>query len=153
MPDFARFLSLFHWFQLRPGPPSGLYWVLVGIYAVGLGASASYFLKIRLRFGEHAYRLAVARRVGLAGGILCALGLIFVGLRFWGVPYLSLRLWVYMVTIGTVGLGAFLVYYFLRMYPVSLRAYDEEQLRQRYLPRPKAKAVSGVRNRKRKRVR
>lgn len=147
--DPGRFFTLFHWFQLRPGPPSDLYLVLLGIYAVGLGISAAYFINVRQRFSEHAYRMAVARRVGLGSGLLCALGLIFVGLRYWGLPYLSLRAWVYSITIAAVVLGAFLAYFFWRRYPVSLRAYDERQLRLRYIPRPKPKGPSASRRRKR----
>ncbi|MDP2727331.1 MAG: hypothetical protein Q8P59_07280 [Dehalococcoidia bacterium] len=146
--DFGRLFSLFHWFQLRPGPPSSLYFVLMGIYAVGLGASAAYFVNVRSRFADNPYRMNVAWRVGLAAGLLCTFGLIFVGLRFWGIPYLSLRFWVYIITIGAVGLGVFLAYFFLRMYPTSLQAFEELQLRQRYLPKPKPKGVGQGRKRR-----
>lgn len=152
MEEFANFFSLFHWFQLRPGPAPDVYWGFVAFYVLGLVASAAYFFTVLQRFGEHTYRMTVARRVALAGGILCALGLAFVAGRFLGILYLSLRVWVYVTTIGTVGLGAYLVYYFLLRYPTSLQAFDAEQLRQRYLPRPKSKAAAaGPRRRKRAR--
>lgn len=151
MEEFAYFLSLFRWFQLRPGPPPEGYWALAGLYALGLVASAAYFVSVRQRFGDHAYRIAIARRVGISSGILCVFGLIFVTLRFLEVPYLSLRLWVYTITLGAFGLGLFLAYYFVRKYPVSLHAFDERQLRQRYLPKPKPKAAGGPRPRRRAR--
>lgn len=151
MEEFGYVLSLFRWFQLRPGPPPEGFWGLIGLYALGLGASAAYFVMVRQHFGDHAFRKTVARRVGLSGGILCALGIIFVALRFWGIPYLSLRLWVNTITLGAFGLGVFLVYYFVRMYPASLQAFDERQLRERYLPRPKPKAAGAPRRHRRAR--
>ncbi len=153
MEEFAYVLSLFRWFQLRPGPPPEGYWALVGLYALGLGASAAYFVTVRQRFGDHSYRMATARRVGLSAGIVSAFGLIFVALRFLEIPYLSLRLWVNTITLGAVGLGLFLAYYFVRKYPVSLHAFDERQLRERYLPKPKPKAKTAGGSRPRRRAR
>lgn len=150
MPEIGSLFKLFYWFQLHPGPPSALYWVLAGVYVAGLGGSVAYFVIVRRRFGDHAYRMTIARRVGLAAGLLCAFGIIFVGMRFWGIPYLSLRFWALLITLGAVGLGVFLAYYFVRMYPTSLRAFDERQLRDRYLPKPKPRSGGGVRRKKRK---
>lgn len=150
MEEFANFFSLFHWFQLRPGPPPAIYWGLAGLYVLALGASAAYYFNIQQRFAGHLFRVAVARRVGLGAGTLSAFGIIFVALRFWEVPYLSLRLWVYIVTIVAVGLGGFLAYYFLRMYPAALQAFDERILKQRYMPKPKAKPAAGTRRRKKR---
>lgn len=133
---------------MHPGQPSVLYWVLAGVYVVGLGGSAAYFVNVRQHFSDHTYRMAIARRIGLAGGLLCAFGLIFVGMRFWAIPVLSLRFWVLLVTVGAVGLGGFLAYYFTRMYPGSLQAFEAQQLRQRYLPKPKPK--SGGKRKKRR---
>lgn len=150
MPEIGSLFKLFYWFQLRPGPPSVLYWVLAGFYVAGLGGSAAYFINVRQRFGDHTYRLGVARRILLAGGILCAFGLIFVAMRFWGIPILSLRFWALLVTLGAVGLAGFLAYYFTRMFPGSLQTFEAEQLRQRYLPRPKGKSGGGGKRKKRK---
>jgi len=127
-----------------------LYWVLAGLYVAGLGGSAAYFINARQHFGDHAYRLTVARRILLAGGLLCAFGLVFVGMRFWGIPILSLRFWALLITVGAVGLGGFLAYYFTRRFPSSLQAYEAEQLRQRYLPKPKGKSGSVSKRKKRK---
>ncbi len=150
MPDVGSLFKLFYWFQLHPGSPSGLYWVLAGIYAVGLGGSAAYFVNVRQRFGSHVHRMKIARRVALAAGLLSAFGLIFIGMRFWQIPVLSLRFWILLITLGAVGLGGYLAYYFTRMFPSSLEAFEAKQLRQRYLPKPKPKSGSGGRRRKRK---
>ncbi|MDP2663036.1 MAG: hypothetical protein Q8R28_20160 [Dehalococcoidia bacterium] len=149
MPDVSSFLTFFYWFQLHPGPPSVLYWVLAGLYTVGLGGSAAYFVKVRQRSGDNAFRMNIARRVVLTAGLLCVFGLIFVGLRFWEIPVLSLRFWELIIAVGAIGLGAFLGYYFARTYPVSLAAFEAAQLRQRYLPKPRPKSGAGTRRRKR----
>ncbi|MDO8689178.1 MAG: hypothetical protein Q7R39_04095 [Dehalococcoidia bacterium] len=148
MPDLGSFLSFFYWFQLHPGPPSVLHWVLAGVYTVGLGGSATYFVKVRQHFGDNAFRMNIARRVGLTAGLLCVFGLIFVGLRFWEIPVLSLRFWELIIALGAIGLGGFLAYYFTRTYPVSLAAFEAAQLRQRYLPKRRPKSGGRQRNRR-----
>ncbi len=148
MPDIGNFFTLFYWFHLRPGPPSILYWVLAGLYTVGLGGSVAYFVTVRQRFGDHAHRLTIARRIALTGGILCAFGLIFVVLRFLEIRYLSLRFWELLITVGAAGMAVFLGYYFTQLFPKSLRTFEAERLRQRYLPRPKGRSGAGKRKRR-----
>lgn len=142
MPTLSSIFSLFFWFQLHPGDPSVSFWILTGLYVVGLGGSAYYVVDVRRRFADHAYRMAIAKRVGLSAGLLSGFGIVFAILRFFSIPVLSVRFWELIITVGAIGLGAFLVYYYLRMFPSSLQAFEARLLRERYLPKPKAKSYS-----------
>ncbi len=149
MPNPGSFLTFFYWFQLHPGPPSIIHWVLAALYTAGIAGSAAYFLKTRQTAGDNTFRMNIARRVGLTAGLLCGFGLLFIGFRFWEIPVLSFRFWELIIGVGVIGLGSYLGYYFTRRYPVSLASFEAAQLRQRYLPKPRARSGSGSGKRRR----
>lgn len=135
--DVPALLNPGHWFNPNPGPPSP-YTVLAALLLVaGLAASVYFaFIHVRGRYASHAYKAAVFGRFGQAFAGACAIGLVLVAARFAGIPFLSLRALLYLDFIAILALAGFAIYYFGRLYPVRLAAYDARVLRQRYLPRP-----------------
>jgi hypothetical protein len=66
---------------------------------------------------------------------LSAIGLALLLFRWQMVPFLSKRLWLFLWFATVAGLIGYLVYYWRRVYPVRLAAWEDSERRRRYLPK------------------
>lgn len=67
---------------------------------------------------------------------LCAIGLLLLLFRWQIVPFFSKRLWLILWFATVIGAGAYLAYYWRRLYPLRLAAWHDSERRRRYMPRP-----------------
>jgi hypothetical protein len=71
--------------------------------------------------------------IGIATG---AIGLILVILRYLSVTYLSARVLVYLTLMVLIGAVAYYAYYFTRVFPSRMVAYQANATRRKYMPKP-----------------
>ncbi len=86
-------------------------------------------------------RRMVRRDAGMALWVFGA-GLFFFGIRALGInPFgFGEPIWLWLCLLAALALAIYFVYYWRRVLPVQLRAFDQERVKRRYL-QPKGKAV------------
>jgi len=158
--DLSLLFNPGHWFDVNPGAPSAYYWALVLAFVIlAVAGGVSYWYLRTKRFGGHTLHARLAEVGGIAGLSVGLWALFLLLMRFLGVSVLSARVLLYVTILGVLGLGAYGVYYYLRLYPSRLAAYVREEERKRFLPTSKSKgrpvssqsAASAKRKPKRKR--
>jgi hypothetical protein len=112
--------------------------VVIGFAAV-LGivlvvSVAVWILAPRLAAEERPKRRAIARIAKWSLGFAVA-GLLLLLFRWQLVPFLSKRLWFVLWGAGVVAGIAYTAYYWRRIYPERLLAWQEAERRRRYLPK------------------
>lgn len=123
----------------EPGFPSIAYGVLGALYLLLLlGGVWLYRYRERL-FGRHRLNIRLAGTVATVAIALGACGVLLVALRYLAVPVLSARVLAYLLVLVSLILLGYFVYYLRSRYPASLARHAAEELRQRYMPRPKAR--------------
>ncbi len=134
-----------HWMDPQPGPLSILHFVFAGLLALILvGLTYYYFFRARRRFGEHPFKMRLARRVATYGIAISLAGLVLLGVRYGGVPFLSLPALFYITVLMGLVLAGYLGFFLWRRYPSRLAQYERRQLLFRYSPVPKGRPVRGV---------
>ncbi len=130
------------WTQLTGWSP-GFHLPLLILGALLLIAAAiAYFYLRNMRFKDHSLHAKLAERASYITAGAGALGLLLVLLGYARTPLLGLPLLLILWLAILVGLAVFGAYYFLRIYPQRLADYEMEEKKKKYLPKPKAKAVS-----------
>jgi hypothetical protein len=81
---------------------------------------------------------------------LAALGLLLLLFRWQIVPFFSKRLWLDLWVIAVVAGIGYAIYWWRKVYPLRMVAWEDAERKRRYLPRP---AQSGGRSRRRSRRR
>lgn len=142
MPPLDQLFSADHLFNPEPGAPSAIYGVIGILYLLVLAVSVAGYVARQQLFAGHRLKVKLAERVTTVGMIVGALGFILVVLRYFGVPVLSARIILYIVVLVSLLLVAYFVYYLLARYPARRAAYEAEELRRRYLPRPKPRPAA-----------
>ena len=133
--EFGRLFSAEHWMDANPGQPSLFYAFIAFYFAAILGASAYLFINRARLFRQDPVRGAFATMALVAGMCIAALGLFFVLMRYLTVPYLSVRILVYVLVLATLALAAYAAYFLYFRYPKAFVAYQEEAIRKRYAPK------------------
>ncbi|HYU21481.1 MAG TPA: hypothetical protein VEQ11_22580 [Chloroflexota bacterium] len=145
-------LSPGHWLADASEPISHpLYAILAALLTLGLIGGIYVRLAVGEMFGGHRFKQRQAARLANAGIALCLLGVAILLFRWQPVPVLSKRIWLLLWSAGTAALVAYSSFYYLRMYPRRLVAYEETERRRRYLPRPAAAATKPRRRSRRRR--
>lgn len=140
-----------HLFDPNPGPPSVYYGIVGFFFAVIFGATLSTYLRYRQHpWGPPTLVKKVSRAL-VVGMILGGIGVILVIARFFTIPFLSMRIILYLWIITTLGLLGYAIYYVRRVYPTKKVAYQQAYARSRYMPKPAPKP--GGRKKKAKRRR
>ena len=136
---FDKLLSTDYLLSPEPGAPSIIYGVIGALYLLLLVAGILVYGFRERPFGRRRLNAGLAKTAATAGIVLGAIGVALVTGRYLLVPILSARILIYLLALVSVALLAYFVYYLLRVYPAR-RARDEaEELRRRYLPRPKGR--------------
>ncbi|MFH1485441.1 MAG: hypothetical protein ABIH46_05155 [Chloroflexota bacterium] len=142
--DLSLLFNLGHWFDGNPGFPSVYYYVIAGIYVIGLAASVYlYFVYAKGRFREHRFKRRMSGSVSTWAGVLALVALAFLGARYAGIPILSARIFLYLAIVASLGSLTYLLFYWFRLFPGELARYEDMVLRSRYSPKPKGKPTGG----------
>jgi len=148
---FSGLLDTGHLFDPSPGPPSLYYGIIGFFFAVIFGASLSAYLRRnKLPPGAPAVLKLVTRAL-IVGMVLGAVGVILVVARFFAVPYLSMRILIYLWILITLGLLGYAVYYVRRVYPKQKTIRQQAYMRARYMPKPAPKPSGRKKKAKRRR--
>lgn len=144
--DPALWFSPTHWFDGNPGPASAWYWLLAALFTVVAVAGLVLYWYIRPRqHAGHTLHNRMAEVAGIASVSWALWGLFLLLVRFLGIGLLSARLLMYLTLLGGVGMAAYVGYYRYKLYPARLQAYEREEERKRFMPKPKAARPGGAR--------
>jgi hypothetical protein len=100
---------------------------------------------------EHRLHQRLIARLGKWVLGFCAVGLLLLLFRWQMVPFFSKRLWLFLWFVGAFGGASYVVYYWRRLYPSRLAAWQDSERVRRYLPRPgRGGSRSGRRSRRRR---
>ena len=119
-------------------PSSPLYWAL-GVFFLALLAGSLYvYLQAGRKYADDHFHRRLTGRFAAVVASFSGLGAASVAFSFLAVPFLSKRLWLVLALLGLFGTAGYVVFYLRRRYRAALRVHQEQERRQRYLPRPKA---------------
>lgn len=121
------------------------------VFATGLIASIGLGRWIERRFRDHALHRRLAARARQIASWLFGVGFTFFVLRALELPFVGMRLWLYLSVLAlVVGLGL-AVWYWRVVYPAELANFTADQARQRYLrpPSGQRRAAPAPRTRRR----
>lgn len=152
--DFGKLLDLGRWFDPYPSiNVSPLYYILLAVFVIGtaLTAYGRYYWLPR-RYRGHRLMWDLVRRASEIWLGLWVLGLSFILSRLVGVPFLAMRIWLLLDVLALIGFAGYALYYRSNRLPARLEEYAAQELKQRYMPRPKSRR-SHHRSRPQKKVR
>lgn len=136
--DLANFWSWDHWFKTDPGPAADWYVYLGALLGlILLGVTAWYFGYARMRLRPHVYKFKLARRMTEATAWVTVIGILLIACRLAGLPYLSMRVWLYLDLLVGLGLLIYLGYIMLFRYRKAVAEVDAYRLKAQYYPRPR----------------
>ena len=135
--QLAKLLEVGRWFEAFPGPAGPL--ELVAVVAFGMWTAASIYLYLARRkvFAGKGALIGMVTRLGPYAIAIGVLGLFFLAMRYFGVPYLSIRFLLYLTILTAVGYLGFVVYYLRFRYPRRVAEVRAFEMRRRYSPQPK----------------
>jgi len=124
--------TILNWlFDPSPLSPRWPYILLIVFFAVLAAAGGvAYFLRARL-FPNQPLRVELAARFGPIGLGIGAVGLVLLLLRFFTVPYVSMRSLLLLVTLIALAFIGYLAYVVVARYPALAEAQRAEQSRAR----------------------
>ena len=157
MHDFWHYLTAPNWETPTWGPFSIAF---LAVFGIGLVASIVLYNDLGRLLRKHTDKLvaSMVRRFAGFGIAVFAIGLFFFAMRYLSISAftLGMRFWLYVSSLLLLALGAYVLYYLLRVYPGQVKARDAELLKRKYLaPTPSATSADRKRRhraRKRKRV-
>lgn len=138
---------LFDWQRITSVPyqdevlgPLALAYLIV--FGVGLLVSAVLYFRPPARLREHGLRRRVSQRITVTFIWVCAIGLAFFLFRVMGLPFLGIRLWLWIMTAAFVVTVGYFVYYRLARYPAEAAAYEAELTKRRYQQAARRRATA-----------
>ena len=116
--------------------------VCLVIFGVGFLVSVLLSNDRAKRFVQHPLKRRLLRRAGGIGTAVFGAGLFFFGIRALQInPFtFGLSIWLWLCVLAALVMAGYFWYYARRVYPNQLRAYEQHQVKQRYL-RP---ATAGI---------
>jgi hypothetical protein len=123
----------------------------VAIFAVGLVVSLLLGRWLTRHFRDHALHRRLARVGSQIAAWLFGVGLAFFAFRALELPFLGMRLWLYLCALALVVAVALAAWYRWWRYPAARAAYDYGLARSQYLKpaaAPKQRRASGSRRRR-----
>jgi hypothetical protein len=140
--------ALFDWTRMTSipfedevlGPLATVYLVL---FALGfLAAGACYWRPPRQLAGNGLNR-RLTRRFAMLFLWVFGVGLVFFGFRAMGLPFLGIRLWLYVMVLALLAAVGYVVYYLRARYPAERAAYEAQQLKRRYQQAGRRRPTAG----------
>jgi hypothetical protein len=112
-----------------------LYVVLAVVLTLAMVAALYVRLMAHGMFGGHRFKQRQAIRLAYLVVWLAAIGLIVLLFRWQPVPLLSKRVWLLLWWLAVLASAGYGVYFYRRLYPGRLAAFENNERRRRYLPR------------------
>jgi hypothetical protein len=75
-----------------------------------------------------------------AGMWTAGVGLFLALMRYAGLDYFAMRIWMYLLFLTIIGLAAYYVYDFSERYPLAVWRLQEAEAQRRYRPAPRRRA-------------
>ncbi|HET7035802.1 MAG TPA: hypothetical protein VFI42_09000 [Thermomicrobiaceae bacterium] len=154
MHDFWHYLTA-PTFEVPTWGPFSI--AFLAVFGLGFVASIVLYNDLGRLLRKHTDRLVAAMVQRFAGfGIaVFAIGLFFFAMRYLSISAftLSMRVWLYFSSLLLLALGAYALYYLMRVYPAQVKARDAELLKRRYLAATPAATSADRKRRKRARKR
>jgi hypothetical protein len=138
-PDLAKLISPGYWFDGFTGPPTPYTFILLGLFGLAMLASAGGWLFRRRLFPGHRVKVRLAARLGPWFFGLAATGVALLLLRVAQSPILTTRFLWLLCGASLVGLFVYLLWYLRERYPAEVAAFEREELRRQFMPRPKGR--------------
>ena len=144
------FGSIFSWQRLTSvpfedevfGPLATIYLI---IFIAGFLTSAVLYWRAPERFKTNALRRRLSRHFATIFMWVTGVGLAFFGFRVLGLPFLGIRLWLWVSLVALLVAMGYVVYYMRARYPAERQAYEAQQLKRRYQqPGRRPVAAGGV---------
>ena len=117
--------------------------VCLVLFAVGFLVALYLYNDGGRRLTPHPLKRRLLRRAGAIATGVCGAGLFFFGIRALQFPFLTFELpiWLWLTLLTALVMVGYFVYYARRVLPGQHRAYEQHQIKQRYL-RPGAARVA-----------
>jgi hypothetical protein len=103
------------------------------VFALGLVAALLLGRWLDRRFRDHALHRRLAQRATQIAAWLSGVGLAFFAFRALELPFLGMRLWLYLSALAMLVALGLAVWYGFARYPAALARYREEEARRQYL--------------------
>lgn len=105
----------------------------VVLFALGLIGALLLGRALDRRFRDHALHRRLARQATRIAAWVFAAGLVFFGFRALELPFLGMRLWLYLCVLAVAVMVVLGAWYWRVRYPAELARYQQEQTRRQYL--------------------
>lgn len=132
-------MGLIEYLFFRPGPVGPVFqqWgnILLGAF---LGIALSLLVLgglLRIFSARHALHARIARRVIVYGLALQSVGVVVLWLRWLDFPFISMRLWLFLLLAAQAVAGGYLWWWLQNRYPDQLAEYEWDERKRSYLPR------------------
>lgn len=127
-------MAVLDWLFDSP-PYATSFWYLAPavIYALVLVAGSLVYAFSRSLFPGHSLHSRLARRCSAWAAVVGVFGLLVVGSRLAGIPYLGMNALITLSGLVAIGSAAYLGFFMLRRYPAQLAAHEAEQARRRFI--------------------
>jgi amino acid permease len=135
--DFQKLIG--GWFDAFPPAPTPVNLVAVAFFIIWTIASISIYRFRRRIFAGNGARIGVVTRHGPWAIAIGIIGILLLGARYAGIPYLEMRFLLYLAVLATFGFAGYIAYYLMRHYPAQVQAVRAEEVRRRYTPNRKKK--------------
>jgi hypothetical protein len=124
-------------FQTPITGPSIFFAILTGAFALLFLVSLVVYWR-RARFApQNPVLRRLLRRVATAGMWVAGFGLFLALMRYAGIDYFAMRIWMYLLFLVIIGLAAYYVYDFSERYPLAVWRLQETEAQRRYRPPPR----------------
>lgn len=135
MPDFQRLIDIKYLLDPRPTYNFEFTWPLVILFSIALVAGIVLSLNLLKK------RFYWSGRIGQWLRWLGFIGLVLTFFRYQGIPFLSLRIYFYILALGFLAWLATIVRSFKLLTVKQIEEIKRQETYDKYLPRPKRKRV------------
>ena len=137
--DFAQLIDPSYWFDgfTRPGTP--FTYGLLALFGWAMVSSAIVWVGRRRWFPGHRVKVRLAATYGPWFFGIAATGVFFMLMRVAGAPILTARFLWLLCLLALVALAAYLLRYFRTDYALEVAAFQREDMRRKFIPKPKAR--------------
>ena len=102
------------------------------IFLAGFLSAAALYWRAPERFKTNALLRRLSRRFATIFMWVTGVGLAFFGFRVLGLPFLGIRLWLWVSVLALVAAIGYVVYHLRARDPAEREAYEAQQLKRRY---------------------
>lgn len=138
-PPLASLWNPGQWFT-KTGWRTDFHAIFLALFVLmAIGAIVAYYYYKERRFKSHTLNARLAERVSYVLTAFAAVGLLFMVFVVAMAPLLSFPIWEILALVAFIAFVIYAGYYYKTLYPPQLEKYQREQVRARYLPKPRTK--------------